>query len=542
MPNQLSSLAPLRNPVFRAVWLASFVSNLGSLIQNVGAAWMMTAIATSADMVALVQASLALPVMLFSIPSGAIADNFGRRKVMLVAQCFMLVVSVLLAVSAFTGTLTPWLLLAYTFLLGCGNALNNPSWGAAVGDMVPKSDIPAAVTLNSMNYNLCRSVGPALGGIIVAAAGAVTAFVINAVSYLALIFVLARWRPAVPSSTLPRETMGAAMSAGFRYLAMSPNIARVMSRALVFGFASIATLALLPLIARDLLHGDALLYGLLFGAFGMGAVGGALMAASLRNWLSKENCVRLGFLGFAICQATAALSSTPWLTLLAMMLGGASWVLTLSLFNITLQLSTPRWVVGRVLSLYQTATFGGMALGSWVWGLIAEGHGSDTALLWAAGIALFGLVLGFRWFKMPSQGELNLDPLDRWREPSLALDLKARSGPLRIVVDYVIREEDVREFLDAMAERRRIRRRDGARNWALYRDVQNPQVWTEMYNVPTWADYARLFQRVTHADEAVGERIRKLHRGAEPPKARRLIERSTANADFTAAPKELIDH
>lgn len=212
MPDQLSSLAPLRNPVFRAVWLASFVSNLGSLIQNVGAAWMMTAIANSVDMVALVQASLALPVMLFSIPSGAIADNFGRRKVMLVAQYFMLVVSVMLAVSAYTGTLTPWLLLAYTFLLGCGNALNNPSWGAAVGDMVPKSDIPAAVTLNSMNYNLCRSVGPALGGVIVAVAGVVTAFVINAVSYLALIFVLARWKPASPASTLPRETMGAALS------------------------------------------------------------------------------------------------------------------------------------------------------------------------------------------------------------------------------------------------------------------------------------------------------------------------------------------
>ena len=534
-------MAPLQQPVFRAVWIASFVSNLGSLIQNVGAAWMMTAIATSVDMVALVQASLALPIMLFSIPSGAIADNFGRRKVMLVAQCFMLVVSVMLAVSAFTGTMTPWLLLTYTFLLGCGNALNNPAWGAAVGDMVPRADIPAAVTLNSMNYNLCRSVGPALGGIIVAAAGAVTAFAINALSYLALITVLARWKPALPPSKLPRETMGAAMSAGFRYLAMSPNIARVMSRALVFGFATIATLALLPLIARDLLHGGALLYGLLFGAFGMGAVGGALASGKLRELLSKESCVRLGFLGFALCQATAALSPYPWLTLLALSLGGASWVITLSLFNITLQLSTPRWVVGRILSLYQTATFGGMALGSWVWGLIAEEHGSATALLIAAGVALFGLVMGLRWFAMPRKDELNLDPLDRWREPNLALDLKARSGPFRIVVDYLIREEDVREFLDAMAERRRIRRRDGARNWALFRDVQNPQLWTEMYNVPTWADYVRLFQRVTQADEAVGEKIRKLHRGAEPPKARRLIERSTAHADFTVTPKEVID-
>ena len=515
------------------------MSNLGSLIQNVGAAWMMTAISSSVDMVALVQASLALPIMLFSLPSGAIADNFGRRKVMLVAQGFMLTVSVLLAVSAYMGTLTPWLLLTFTFLLGCGTALNNPSWQAAVGDMVPRSDIPGAVTLNSMNYNLCRSVGPALGGIIVAAAGAVVAFAINAVSYLALIVVLARWKPKGAPNPLPRETMGVAMSAGLRYLAMSPNIVRVLCRAGIFGFATVAALALLPLIARDLLKGDALLYGLLFGAFGLGAVGGALTSARLRSLLSNENCVRLGFMGFVVCLATAALSPFPWLSGLALMLGGASWVLTLSLFNITLQLSTPRWVVGRVLSLYQTATFGGMALGSWIWGVVAERSGSDMALLTAAGVALLGALVGLRWFSMPDQRELNLDPLGRWREPSLALDLKPRSGPIRITVDYVIRPEDAREFLDAMAERRRIRRRDGARNWVLFRDVENPELWTEMYNVPTWVEYVRLAQRVTFADVEVGDKIRRMHQGSEPPKAHRLIERTTARSDYS--PKGVID-
>ena len=539
MPDRVSSLAPLQHPVFRAVWIASFVSNLGSLIQNVGAAWMMTAISSSIDMVALVQASLALPIMLFSLPSGAIADNFGRRKVMLVAQGFMLAVSVLLAISAYMGTLTPWLLLTFTFLLGCGTALNNPSWQASVGDMVPRSDIPGAVTLNSMNYNLCRSVGPALGGIIVAVAGAVVAFAINAASYLALIIVLARWRPKVSPSPLPRETMGVAMSAGLRYLAMSPNMVRVLCRALIFGFASVAALALLPLIARDLLKGDALLYGLLFGAFGLGAVGGTLASARLRSVLSNENCVRLGFMGFVVCLAAAALSPFPWLSGLALMLGGASWVLTLSLFNITLQLSTPRWVVGRVLSLYQTATFGGMALGSWIWGVVAERNGSEMALLAAACVSLFGALVGFRWFSLPDQGELNLDPLGRWREPSLALDLKPRSGPIRISIDYVIRNEDAREFLDAMAERRRIRRRDGARNWTLFRDVENPELWTEMYNVPTWVEYVRLAQRVTFADVEVGDKIRRLHQGSEPPKAHRLIERTTVRSDYS--PKGVID-
>ncbi len=215
--------------------------------------------------------------------------------------------------------------------------------------------------------------------------------------------------------------------------------------------------------------------------------------------------------------------------------------MTLALFNITLQLSTPRWVVGRVLSLYQTATFGGMALGSWFWGVIAEAKGTDVSLLCAAAVALSGLLLGLRWFAMPDQRELNLDPLGRWREPSLALDLKPRSGPIRITIDYIIHPQDTREFLDAMAERRRIRRRDGARQWALFRDVENPEQWTEMYNVPTWVDYLRLVQRVTFEDDVVGEKIRRLHKGNEPPRTHRLIERTTARSDFDEPLKELIN-
>src|SRR3954469_7321112 len=203
-----SPFIPLRQPIFRAIWLATLVSNFGGLVQAVAASWLMTTIAASPDMVALVQSSTTLPVMLFSLAAGAISDNYDRRLIMLIAQIFMFAVSVALAALAWFGLIGPWLLLTFTFLIGCGIALNNPAWQSSVGDMVPRHDIPAATILNSAGFNVARSVGPAIGGLIVASAGVATAFVINALSYVALIAVLARWHPNRPERLLPRETIG----------------------------------------------------------------------------------------------------------------------------------------------------------------------------------------------------------------------------------------------------------------------------------------------------------------------------------------------
>ncbi|MEW9806383.1 MFS transporter [Mesorhizobium sp. ZMM04-5] len=535
LPARQGALAPFRSAIFRNVWFATLGSNLGSLIQGVGAAWMMTQISHSDDLVALVQASTTLPIMLFSLVSGALADNFNRRTVMLVAQCFMLVVSAALALAAYAGVMTPWLLLSFTFLIGCGTALHNPSWQAAVGDMVPRSDVPAAVALNSMSFNLTRSVGPAIGGAIVAAAGAAAAFAANAVSYVALILVLLRWKLETPASTLPRERLGLAISAGLRYVAMSPNIEKVLLRGFIFGLTAISTLALLPLVARDIIVGGPLLYGVLLGAYGVGAIGGALLGGRLRGVIANEWIVRIGFLAFAASATIQALSTVAWLSCIGLVVGGASWVLTLSLFNVTVQLSTPRWVVGRAMSLYQMATFGGMALGSWVWGTVAENYGPAEALLASAVLMLAGVAIGFV-FKLPDHAALNLDPLNRWREPSVALDLKPRSGPIVISIEYVIRESDLHEFLDAMAERRRIRRRDGARQWALARDLENPEIWTETYHTPTWHEYVRHNMRATHSDAVVGDTLRRLHSGTEPIKVRRMIERPT---DWSASQDQL---
>jgi MFS family permease len=505
-----SSLAPFQHSIFLAVWIASLASNFGGLIQSVGAAWLMTSIGASADLIALVQASTTLPIMLFSLMAGAIADNFDRRKLMLASQIFLLAVSVALTLCSYFGLVTPWLLLAFTFLVGCGTAFNGPAWQSLVGEMVPRSDLPAAIALNSMGFNIARSVGPALGGIIVATVGAFAAFAVNAISYLGLIVVLARWRPVRSPRVLPPETLGSAMVAGIRYVAMSPNLSVVLLRGAVFGVAAIAVQALMPLIARDLIQGGPLTYGLLLGAFGIGAVGGVLLSARLRQALSLEALVRTAFISFAVCATVAGLSPFALLTIVAMALGGASWVLALASFNATVQLSSPRWVVGRALALYQMVTFGGMAFGSWIWGVAAKGYGTSDALLIAAGALVVGAALGLR-LPLPAQKTLNLDPLNRWTEPDLAVDILPRSGPVVITIEYIIRETDAAAFLAVMAERRRIRRRDGARHWTLLQDLENPEIWIECYHNPTWLDYVRHNQRITQADAAAGERLRELH-------------------------------
>ncbi len=519
-----STFSPLRHETYRTIWFASLASNFGGLIQAVGAAWMMTVITSSEDMVALVQTSTALPIMLFSLISGALADNYDRRRIMLTAQSAMLLVSILLTACAILGWITPGLLLFFTFLIGCGTALNNPSWQASVGDMVPRADLPEAVTLNSMGFNITRSVGPAIGGAIVAAAGAAAAFAVNALSYIALLYVLFRWRPSTPASTLPRETLGSAIFAGLRYVSMSPNLEKILLRGLVFGIGASSIQALLPVVALDLVSGGPLTYGFMLGAFGIGAIGGAVLSTRLREMFSSETIIRLAFSGFAFSAVIAALSPSAVLTSAGLLVAGACWVSALSLFNIIVQLSTPRWVVGRALSLYQTVTFGGIAGGSWLWGVAADRYGLSNALLMSAAVLLLGVVIGLR-FSMPAFATLNLDPLNRFIEPALGLDITPRSGPIVIQVDYQIADDDLAEFMTLMEERRRIRIRDGARNWALMRDLENPGLWTETYHTPTWVEYIRHNQRRTQADAENTDRLRVLHRGEGLPHVHRMIER-----------------
>jgi MFS family permease len=539
---RVSALSPFGYPLFRGVWAASTLSNLGALIQSVGASWMMIQIARSADMVALVQASVTLPIMMLSLVSGAMADNFDRRKVMLAAQLFMLLMAVVLTVCTWLGVVTPWLLLLFTFLIGCGAAFHAPAWQASVGDMVPRAELPGAVALNSMGFNIARSVGPAIGGVIVAVAGVAAAFAVNAASYLPLIAVLVRWRPSPDPQVLPRETLGTAIGAGIRYVSMSPVIRTALVRGAAFCMGASAIMALMPLVAKVLIAGGPLTYGLLLGAFGTGAVAGAIGVAQLRRLMSIEAILQAAGGTVACGAAIIGVSTHLAITLAALVLIGAGWVLTLATFNVAVQMSAPRWVVARALSLYQMAAFGGLAAGSWLWGVVAADAGVRVAMLVAAAVTLGCALLG-RWLPMTQATELNLDPLRLWQEPTTVVPVEPRTGPVVISIEYVIHEQDVLEFLRAMAERRRIRRRDGARNWRVLRDLADPQVWVERYETPTWLDYVRLNHRLTRDDAIVPERLLALHRGVGGPRVRRMIERQTSSLPVEpgSAPHERVE-
>lgn len=531
-----SPLAPFREPRYLTFWLTGISSNFGWMIQLVGASWLMTLIGGSPEMVALVQTSVALPVVLFSLVAGALADTFGRRRMVLYSQFYLAIVSTTLAVFAFYGWLNPWLLLAFTFLIGSGRALSNPAWQTMVREFLPDRHVPAAIALGSAGFNMARTLGPAIGGAIVATVGAFAAFLVNAVANVAVIFVFLGWKKEQAERTLPPEAIGPAIMAGLRYVAMSPSILLVMTRAITFNTAAISVMALMPLVARDLLGGGPEIYGLLLGAFGLGGIAGAFLSPRLRKRLNLEGLARLGFALFAVATAITAMSSVLLLTMVGTAIAGLSWLITLSAFNTTVQLASPRWVVSRNLALYQTASFSGGALGSWLWGYLASHMGLQNALLISMASLAVGGVMGLV-FALRDMDDLNLDPHDRWVAPDAAVDLLPRSGPVLTTLEYRIREEDLPEFLRAMRDRRRSRRRDGAHRWTLYRDIERPEFWYESFQTPTWTETQRHHMRRTMADAEIADRLRALHQGPERPRIKHHLIRQA-----NWSPVEAIHH
>ena len=537
----VGTFAPFQHRTFRLFWTASLISNIGVLVQTIGASWVMMTISGSAGLVALVQGMNALPVMLFALAAGALADNFERRLIMLGAQTAMLAFTLLLAAAVYFDWITPWLLLGLTFLIGTGSAVNSPSWQASIRDTVPRDTISAAVTLNNMGFNVTRSIGPAIGGTIVASLGISLAFLFNAFTYLPILWVLAKWRPDIAKPDLPREGFLSAMSAGLRYVAMSPNIMIVLFRTILFSACAVSVLALLPVVARDLLGAGALTYGGLLGTFGLGAILGAFVSGRIRQRMVDETVVRICCLVFLAATVALGLSDQILLSYLVLIPAGACWVITLSLFNISVQLSTPRWVVGRAIALYQMTNFGGLAIGSWLWGSLADADGVSTALV-AGGLGLLVCAGAGLRFTLQNVVSVDLDPLGQFEAPATELDIKARSGPIFVMIEYRIRQEDIPVFLRAMTIRRRIRLRDGAQRWALLRHVEEPERWTESYHVPTWLEYIRHNSRRTKADAEITDRLLELHRGDRPPKVHRMIERQAIPPADDVFHQSHIDH
>lgn len=493
------TFAPLREPVFRRIWSASLLSNFGQLILGVGAAWEMTRLTPSASMVALVQTALMLPLMLVALPAGAVADMFDRRKVAMLGLAFSIFSAALLTVLAWLDLTTPWLLLAFCALIGGGVALYQPSWQASIGEQVSPDQLPSAVALGTISYNVARSFGPALGGVIVLAAGAKAAFSVTALGYIPLFLAFVLWRRRHVPSRLPPERFGRAIVSGVRYVFHAAGIRAVLARALLFGLVGATSAALAPLIAKDLLGGDAGTYGILLGAGGVGAVAGALLVPSLESRLGAERASGILAIVTGVMLIVTGFSRSVPLTCAALLVAGAANIMTIALFNVSVQLAVPRWVVARAISLFSSALTGGIAVGSVVWGIVANRWSVEVAVV-ASGAVMLALPLAWRFLPMPRVVESAVEQVELQNEPEVALALTMRSGPIVVELDYRVAPDKARDFYEAMMEVQGARKRNGAFNWSLSRDVADPNLWTERFHFPTWGDYLRMRDRYTQAD------------------------------------------
>ena len=429
-----------------------------------------------------------------------------------------------LTVLAWLDLITPNILLALCFVVGSGMALFGPAWQSSVSEQVPAETLPSAVALNGISYNIARSFGPAIGGIVVATAGAVAAFAANALLYLPLLVVLFLWSRVSEPSRLPRERLNRAIVSGVRYITNSPSIRIVLTRTLVTGLIGGSVSALMPLVARDLLHGGAQTYGIMLGAFGMGAVIGALNIAEVRKRMSGEAAVRACALSMAGAIAAVALSREPVLTAAALVVAGAAWMLAVALFNIGVQLSAPRWVAGRSLAAFQASIAGGIAIGSWGWGHLTDAgrrrNGATGFRRPDVRLAAARPVAADAAGRRAQRGAPKL-----LADPEVQLSLTGRSGPLVVEIEYRVAQDNARAFHNVMQDVQLSRQRNGAYGWSIARDIADPELWTERYHCPTWLDYLRQRNRATLSERELHQQAIAFHLGPEPVRVRRMLER-----------------
>jgi MFS family permease len=402
-PARVSTFSPFRHPVYRAIWIANLFSNLGATIQSVAAAWLMTELTSSNQLIGLVQASATLPIMLFGMIAGAIADNFDRRRVMLAAQIGMLVTSAILAVLAYTDMIGPITLLAFTLAVGVGTALNSPAWQSSVRQTVPRSELPQAIALNSMSFNTARSVGPALGGVLISLWDSSLAFAINAISYVALIVVLLRWRPE--PRQVERRPIFRAIGVGLRFCLASSPITRLLIRGCFLGFGIAGYQALMPAVVGLQLGGDEVDFGVMLAVFGIGSIVAAPFVGHLRDRFELEGVLGLSVLIYFLAMSVLAeVHAVIWAAPMAL-LAGMAWVAVMTSLNTAMQFRSPDDVIGRCLSIYQAVTFGGMAVGSWFWGAVADSTSLPFALHAASAFLVAGSLLLWRIAPVPRHGE-----------------------------------------------------------------------------------------------------------------------------------------
>lgn len=495
---------PLRNRTFRNLLLSNLISDVGTFMQSVGAAWLMTSLTRNPLYIALIQTASALPFFLLALPAGSIGDIFDRRKLILGTETWMLVIAVALTVATFAGVMTPWLLLLLTLGLSIGDAVESPTWRAIFPELVDKEELPAALALNGIEFNLARAVGPGLGGFIVASVGVGAAFAFNALSFFGVITVIKRWKRPLRKSTLPAETFRGATSAAIRYVRYSPGIRRLLLRSAVLIFFTSSFWALLPTAARELSKSP-VAYGFLLGSFGLGAVLGAMALQRSRSKLSTETLLSSATAIFAAIVLSLALLRTPAVLCFLMLFGGASWTAIMSLFNIMVQELAPDWVRARVLAVYLFVFQGSVTVGSTLWGFVAL-RTSVHATLAAASIGTAACLLLRPWFRLPNT-KLDLSIWNHWVIPAMIEEPDPDQGPVLITVKYVVDPAKAPEFLHQIRNYERIRRRDGAISWGIFVDTEAPNTYLENFKVDSWAEHERQHNRFTQADREVEEQV-----------------------------------
>ncbi len=500
----LSPWRPLRIPIFRNLLLADLVSDVGTFMQTVGAAWLMTSLTRSPLYIASIQTASALPFFLLALPAGSLGDMMDRRRLILGTEIWMFAIAAALAALTLAGAMTPWLLLFLTLALSLGDAVEAPTWRAIFPELVKKDDLAPALALNGIEFNLARAIGPGLAGMIIAAVGVGVAFVLNALSFAGVILVIAGWKRPARSSPLPAEAFRGATAAALRYVRYSPGIRALLVRAASVIFFTSSFWALLPAVAHRLSRSP-LVYGFLLGFFGAGAIAGAVVLQRARSIFSMEAVISAATLIFAaVVFSTATLHSTVLLCLL-MLLGGAAWTVFMSLFNTMIQNLAPDWVRARVLAVYLFVFQGSVAAGSILWGFAAEHSTARFSLL----ISSFGiaacLLLQFP-FRLPDTS-LDLSIWNHWARPAMFQEHPPDAGPVLVTVRYLIDPQKAEAFLRAIHEYQRVRRRDGATRWGIFYDAQSPNVYLESFMLDSWAEHERQHARFTVADRELEKRV-----------------------------------
>jgi len=512
----------LRYPTFRSLWVATLVSNVGGWMYSAASGWLMTTLNPSPLMVSLVQVATSLPLFLFALPAGALADMLDKRRLILVLEILTTLFSAVFALLLTLHAVGPALLLLFTFLVGTLGALETPAWQAIVSQLVPAPALSSAIAINSLGVNISRVIGPAITGVIIAGLGIAAPFWLDAFSNAGVIGVIYRWRPPPRATlrTLPAESLTGATRAGLRYARYNGPLRATLARAVGFFLFASAYWALLPLVARSQLQGGPALYGTLLAAIGAGAVGGALFLPRMQARLGADGVVVLGEAGTAAALVLFGLAHQPWVAVLACLLAGVSWIAVLAVLNVSAQTVLPDWVRGRGLAVYVTVFFGALTIGSALWGFAAERLGLPAAHFLAGGGAFIALWVTRRW-PLQSGPAADLTPSMHWPEPVLAAGVDQDAGPVLVTIEYHVAAENREAFLAALVPLCHERRRDGAYDWNVFEDTTHPERMIETFLTDSWLDHLRQHQRVTRADRAQEERVQRLAR--EPPRITHYI-------------------